>query len=89
MNTAFVCPNHAPKPDPELAKRDPASLVGKFVKTAFTNEGWTEHMWVAVTHVEGTTLHGTLDNDPIGPLLEKCGDQVVVQMNEIEEVLDE
>ena len=87
-NIRCVCPEHSPKPG--AFKGDPKTLIGKFVKRAFTNDKeQVEHMWVRVLAVtDDGVVQGVLDNDPTRDMGVVCGDAVTVQLNDIEEVLD-
>lgn len=89
-NIGFLCSKHAPKP---LGLRKvPNDIIGRFVKKGFpavTPEGFDqiEHMWVKVQSVQGNTLFGTLNSDP----LYDCGlsyeDPVQVDIEEVEEIV--
>ena len=48
-------------------------------------DGTRELIWVHVTAIDGDTLRGTLDNDPVGDLGLKFGDQVSVQRHQVED----
>ena len=61
----------------------PDFFVGKFVKKTFREEDRTEHMWIEVKEVKNNTLVGRLSNDPYFIDGLKCGDEVVVNLEEI------
>jgi len=92
-NIGLVCPDHAPKSG-KFTGVNPSTLVGKFVKKAFegrdprTQETRIEHMWVKIGRVEGETLHGVLDNDPVLEMDVKDGDPVSLTISEVEAVCD-
>ena len=78
---------NAPKPDPQLAERDPKEYLGAWIKkTFFGPDGAREHMWV---HVDGITpeghLTGLLDNTPMFTPF-NCGDRVECPLAVIEAV---
>jgi len=89
----MVCEKHAPKPNPKLQKLKPHEYIGKFVKKGFPTDlgghgPQLEHMWVEVTHIEGDVLIGKLNNDPIACRDIRCGDEVKVRLEEIEQVFE-
>lgn len=91
-NVGPVCAAHAPKPDPRLTKKPAEFFIGRFVKKAFkTNakepQPQVEHMWVEVKKVEGGKLVGLLNNDPFFCDIQ-CGDEVKMEVAEVEELLD-
>jgi uncharacterized protein YegJ (DUF2314 family) len=65
-----------------------SSIVGRYVKKAFSKDGRIEHLWIRITgaNENSRTLVGKVDNDPIYVDL-KDGDEVVVHSDEIEQVL--
>jgi hypothetical protein len=84
-NIRIVCPDHSPKP--MGFEGDPVSLIGRYVKRAFEQDGRVEHMWVEVKKItDDGVLCGVLDNDPVVVNDVKCGDTVKVELCEIEEV---
>lgn len=53
-------------PNPRYQKRDREWFIGRCVKIAFeSNKGDVEWMWVLVNRIDGNTLFGTLDNEPL------------------------
>jgi len=66
----------------------PDFFIGKFVKKTFREGDMPEHMWVIVKEVKDNTLIGSLDNDPYFINGLKCGDEVVVKLEEIVAYLD-
>ena len=75
------------KSEPLYAAKPLAWFVGRLVKMAFTTSPErTEHMWVAVTGVEGESLVGTLGNDSLFGSNFRKGDRVVLDRTEIEAV---
>ena len=75
------------QPDPEYASKNLDWFVGRSVKSAFQSEdGFTEHMWVQITHVEDGTLFGKLDNDPVIVKHIKHGDPVRLTAVQVEMV---
>ena len=65
-NTGTCCSGCADKRLEEYQSRpEPVYRVGDFVKTAFSQGGRTEHMWVELTLVQDEALVGTLANDPV------------------------
>jgi uncharacterized protein YegJ (DUF2314 family) len=66
---------------------DLEKLIGYHVKKVFlTEDGRGEHMWVKVKMVEGDSLIGELDNDPMICKNIECGDTVRLQKEDIEEI---
>jgi uncharacterized protein YegJ (DUF2314 family) len=56
------------------------------VKVALaTADGALEHLWVEVTSIEGETVKGTLNNDPVGDVGLKYGDEVTVKRTDVED----
>lgn len=89
-NIGFVCGDHSPKPQSKFEKRSPKSFIGHFVKRAFPGKDpWgkerLEHMWVDVKSVKEGKLVGLLNNDPVTEMKEKCGDEVTVELAQIED----
>lgn len=68
-------------------KREPNTAYA--VKLAFPVKGkdTNEHMWIKVTAVEGPTISGVLNNDPIGDVGLKLGDPVRTTVDQIEDWL--
>jgi uncharacterized protein YegJ (DUF2314 family) len=92
-NIELHCPKHSRKPDKRWADKLPDFFVGKFVKKKFDGiqpDGQIggEHMWVKITRTDGVALFGPLDNDPVLAMELKCGDDVRVLREDIEQVLD-
>lgn len=90
-NIAWVCEEHAPRPQAQFAQRAPSDFIGAFVKRAFSirRSAGREHMWVIVTGVTADGhLAGVLDNDPVSDVGVACGAVVVVRLDEIEAVLE-
>ena len=50
-----------------------------------TSAGNREHVWVEVTSIQGTTVKGTLANDPVADLGLKFGDKVSVKRSDVED----
>jgi Uncharacterized protein conserved in bacteria (DUF2314) len=62
----------------------PDDLPGKLVKASFYRSSKVpENMWVKVKEQYGNVLVGVLDNDPIIREELKCGDTVIVHVDEI------
>lgn len=59
------------------------------VKLAFPirRESGSEHMWIQVESIEGSTIRGTLNNDPIGDVGVKLGDSVTTTTDKVEDWL--
>jgi uncharacterized protein YegJ (DUF2314 family) len=55
------------------------------VKKAFTEDGRTEHMWVTVTRIEGSIIHGWLSNTPGMIKSLKARDPVQLSESEVED----
>jgi uncharacterized protein YegJ (DUF2314 family) len=56
------------------------------VKVAFpTEDGSREHLWVQVTAIDGESVRGTIDNEPIADIGHEYGDPVTVQRAEVED----
>ena len=62
---------------PTLTHSVKASLPAK--------DGSRELIWVHVTKIDGDTVDGTLDNDPVGDLGLKYGDEVSVDRKQIDD----
>jgi uncharacterized protein YegJ (DUF2314 family) len=60
--------------------RKPDQIFG--VKAPITRGGQTEFIWLTVSRIEGDTIHGNLDNDPVNPDL-KCGEAVSVPLADL------
>ncbi len=92
-NIRLVCPSHAAKPDPKFAKLLPASFIGGFVKIGIdvlhtvTASETKEHVWVEVDGVIKDKLTGIINNDFLYLTHYKCGDRVLVALEEIEDWL--
>ncbi len=90
-NWGAVCPQHTPRPRPELQQLPPALYVGWYVKIGFPIPDSTqkEHMWVRVKGVNPDgTLWGILNNDPVAAKGIKDGDRIdTIAIAEIEEIL--
>lgn len=54
-----------------------------YIKTSFSDEMGVEHMWVSVYSVEGDSVLGTVDNDPIKIQKKQFGDSVIVNIRDI------
>lgn len=58
--------------------------IGSHVKVGFKSDNGTERMWVKLTNeVDGNTVNGVLDNDPV--LVEdiECGDLIQFERKHI------
>lgn len=93
-NIIFKCAKHSSRPKARFQLMKPHEFIGRHVKRCFVgvsdSEGHQlrEHMWVKVTGVKDSkTLIGTLDNDPVFPVGVKNGDEVLVELRVIEELL--
>lgn len=62
-------------------------FVGKEVKVGFESNLNVEHMWVAVTAVEGEHLVGELVSDPVLIRAVQPGDRVELERSQIQEVV--
>lgn len=91
-NIFTTCPKHSSRPQSKYASWDPATFVGKWVKTEFTENltGRKEHLWVKILEViqDGKALLGTIDNDPLLNLGVECGDTTEVLISSIESCFD-
>jgi len=58
---------------------------GMWVKKQFTQDTFTEHIWVILTVVDGDSLTGTLDNDPFQLTNVKWGDIISFDRSEVEQ----
>jgi len=96
-NIQMLCPEHSPKPIDYDG--DPVALVGRHVKLKFDTgpapddipaERWPdkESMWVKVSRVDGSTLIGFLDNEPVAVDME-VGDEVKFTVAEIVDIFAE
>jgi uncharacterized protein YegJ (DUF2314 family) len=94
-NVRFLHAHHAPTPDRTLGARPAKDFVGRYIKSPF--EGTdphgvlrTEHMWVLVTRVVNeTTLHGSVENDPVFEGVPGYGTPVDVCLDAISQVMPE
>lgn len=74
-------------PDSVYARRPLEWFVGRMVKMAFQSaNSIVEHMWVAVTEVDGDDLVGILDSDPAYVENVALGDFVRLRRVQIEAV---
>lgn len=71
-------------PDFELAYKNKTGEAHS-LKFPFTTGGITEHLWVAIDDIEGTTITGTLENDPMKLKSIKAGDKVTRDVSELED----
>jgi len=86
-NIRFVCGHCAPRPDPTLHVEALANYVGAYVKLAFREGKWTEHLWVRVTNVQGDGLVGVLTVKPIFVTrVAEGGDTVRFRREDIEQL---
>lgn len=89
-NIGFVCAACAPK---TMGLREvPEDIVGRYVKKAFPGtspegKNEVEHMWVKVQSVQGHTLFGTLNSDPVYDCGVSYEDPVQVDIEEVEEII--
>jgi len=87
-NIAIVCKECSPKK--RAYDGDPSQLVGKYVKVGFRTDDDSmaniEHMWVEVMSWDGELLHGRLGNSPLFLSRIQFGDDVSVQISDIEDV---
>lgn len=75
------------KPDSLYAKRPLDWFVGRKVKMAFQSAtSIVEHMWVAVSHVDGDDLVGKLGNEPVFVENIAMGDLVKLRRVQVEAV---
>jgi hypothetical protein len=71
-------------PDPSYTSLPSECLVGRLIKVPFqTGDSPVEHMWVTVSGVDGNTLIGRLDSDPVVTDDLKYGDLVRVSRKSI------
>ena len=86
-NIGWVCPNHAPKPDPQYLDKPLQWFVGKNCKLGFPTgrkeAPFLEFMWVYVTGHQDNELTGRLNNDPAFVTDYVDGDGVGFERNEI------
>lgn len=85
-NVQYFCKEHAP--GPVDFQGDLESLVGHYVKKAFSDGECTEHMWVKVEAVEGDAIVGTINNQPSTVKWHMYGQRVTVKRGEIEDVYE-
>lgn len=77
----------AMRPDPYYASLPLEWFIGRNVKMAFQSRtSRPEHMWVAITHIDGDYLIGTLNNIPSYVDGVSLGERVVVSRVWIEAV---
>ena len=77
----------AMRPDPYYASLPLEWFIDRNVKMAFqSRDSRPEHMWVAITHIEGDYLVGTLNSIPSSVDGLALGDRVVVSRVWIEAV---
>ena len=81
-NIAFVSKGYWPDIK-KYKDYSPDFFISKFVKKTFREGGNTEHMWVEVKSVKDNALIGLLNNDPYFIANIKCGDEVVIRLEEI------
>lgn len=83
-NVVYFCQDCQPKP--ELYSGDLKLLIGKYIKTFFTNEEdkIREHMWVKVISADQSTVTGVLWNIPRHIPWLHLGDKVTVAREDIE-----
>src|SRR6266478_6367177 len=62
-------------------KRQPDQVFG--VKVPFQDGDDTEFMWISVSAIEGDSILGKLDNDPVDVKTVKAGDQVRIQLADL------
>jgi len=91
-NIQMLCPKHSPKSIGYDG--DPAALIGRHIKLKFDTgpapddipaDRWPlkESMWVKVKSVDGDTLVGILDNEPmcvdmeVGEVVKFAADEIV------------
>jgi uncharacterized protein YegJ (DUF2314 family) len=73
---------------PEFAKAYQAKTGKDFVVKGRISEGENvEYMWVNVTSIEGDTVKGTLDNEPVGLKGMKVGQAVEVKVTDVDDWL--
>jgi hypothetical protein len=74
-------------PDDFYAQKPLEHFLGRHVKVAFQSaDCQVEHMWVLVTHIDGDSLVGTLDSEPVSVTHVGHGDRVVLSRVQIEAV---
>lgn len=64
-----------------LSRREPGQNFG--VKAPITREGLTEYIWISVDKLEGDTIQGRIDNDPVNLGDLKSGDAISVSVDEV------
>jgi uncharacterized protein YegJ (DUF2314 family) len=65
--------------------RDEPKLVHSVLVALPTKDAGTERLWVEVTSINGPTIKGTLANDPHYDVGLKYGDQVSLELNQVED----
>jgi hypothetical protein len=74
-------------PDSLYTQRPLEWFVGRCAKMAFQSaQSQVEHMWVLVTDIDGDSLVGTLDSEPVSVTHVGHGDRVVLSRVQIEAV---
>ena len=46
-----------------------------------------EHMWIIIDDLSSESIIGTVDNDPVLPDSPKCGERVLVKVEEVEDIM--
>ena len=59
---------------------------GDYVKIGVEDDGKTEHMWFIIKNIDGNTITGKLDNDPIVVNM-KCGDELKFDRSAVSQYL--
>lgn len=68
----------------EFNKSEPN--VAYAVKVSFpVRGGGSEHMWISVTAIDGTTIRGVLDSEPVNDVGLKRGDAATTTIDQIED----
>ena len=89
-NIGFACKDHAPTT--LRLRKVPNDIIGRHVKAGFKavapdGSTGTEHMWVKVQEVQGHTLMGYLDSDPVMDCGINYEDPVQVDIEDVEEII--
>jgi uncharacterized protein YegJ (DUF2314 family) len=65
--------------------RDAPKLLHSVLVALPTSDGGTERLWIEVTSITGPTIKGTLANDPHYDVGLKYGDQVSLELSQVED----
>jgi uncharacterized protein YegJ (DUF2314 family) len=69
----------------EKSFRDEPKLVHSVLVGLPTKDGGTERLWIEVTGISGPSIKGTIANDPHYDIGLKFGDQVSLELSQVED----